>query len=119
MEVYRRLRPGDLVTPDTAQDLIFNMFFNFDRYDLSKVGRWKTWLRLPNLAPKNLDKEITKEDRILKIEDVVEVVKEIIRLNNDPMAKADQVDHVRRKGGQVLFDGLLVANVGIDMLKDG
>src|SRR3989344_6071184 len=40
VEVYRRLRPGDLVTPDTAQDLIFNMFFNFDRYDLSKVGRW-------------------------------------------------------------------------------
>ena len=43
VEVYRRLRPGDLVTPDAAQDLIFNMFFNFDRYDLSKVGRWKTW----------------------------------------------------------------------------
>ena len=35
VEIYRRLRPGDLVTPDTAQDLIFNMFFNFDRYDLS------------------------------------------------------------------------------------
>jgi len=47
VEIYRRLRPGDLVTPDTAQDLIFNMFFNFDRYDLSKVGRWKTWQRLP------------------------------------------------------------------------
>ncbi len=50
VEIYRRLRPGDLVTPDTAQDLIFNMFFNFDRYDLSKVGRWKTWQRLPVLA---------------------------------------------------------------------
>ena len=50
VEIYRRLRPGDLVTPDTAQDLIFNMFFNFDRYDLSKVGRWKTWQRLPQLA---------------------------------------------------------------------
>ncbi len=98
VEIYRRLRPGDLVTPDTAQDLIFNMFFNFDRYDLSKVGRWKTWLRLPQLAPKKAPKaggeEISKEDRILKIEDMVEVVKEIIRLNNDPLAKADQVDHL-------------------------
>jgi DNA-directed RNA polymerase subunit beta len=94
VEVYRRLRPGDLVTPDTAQDLIFNMFFNFDRYDLSKVGRWKTWLRLTSLAPKDLNKEITKEERILSIEDIVEVVKEVIRLNNNPNAKADQVDHL-------------------------
>ena len=84
-----------MVTPDTAQDLIFNMFFNFDRYDLSKVGRWKTWQRLTNLAPKNKDisKDIEKDDRILKIEDLVEVVKEVIRLNNTPDAKADQVDH--------------------------
>ena len=104
VEVYRRLRPGDLVTPDTAQDLIFNMFFNFDRYDLSKVGRWKTWLRLPDLAPKNLNKEITKEDRMLKIEDIVEVVKEVIRLNNDPMAKADQVDHLGNRRVRTLSE---------------
>jgi DNA-directed RNA polymerase subunit beta len=104
VEVYRRLRPGDLVTPDTAQDLIFSMFFNFDRYDLSKVGRWKTWLRLPNLAPKNLDKEITKEDRILKIEDIVEVVKEVIRLNNDPLAKPDQVDHLGNRRVRTLSE---------------
>jgi DNA-directed RNA polymerase subunit beta len=108
VEVYRRLRPGDLVTPDTAQDLIFNMFFNFDRYDLSKVGRWKTWLRLPKLAPKDLTKEITKEDRILKIEDIVEVVKEVIRLNNDPTAKADQVDHLGNRRVRTL--GELIQN---------
>ncbi len=104
VEVYRRLRPGDLVTPDTAQDLIFNMFFNFDRYDLSKVGRWKTWLRLPGLAPKDLNKEITKEDRILKIEDIVEVVKEVIRLNNDPEAKPDQVDHLGNRRVRTLSE---------------
>jgi len=98
VEIYRRLRPGDLVTPDTAQDLIFNMFFNFDRYDLSQVGRWKTWQRLPGLVknPDDLraDKEISKKDRILNIADLVEVVKEIIRLNNNPKAIADQVDHL-------------------------
>jgi DNA-directed RNA polymerase subunit beta len=104
VEVYRRLRPGDLVTPDTAQDLIFNMFFNFDRYDLSKVGRWKTWLRLPNLAPKDLNKEITKEERILSIKDIVEVVKEVIRLNNDPTAKADQVDHLGNRRVRTLSE---------------
>lgn len=105
VEIYRRLRPGDLVAPDTAQDLIFNMFFNFDRYDLSKVGRWKTWQRLPNISPakkpaspetasRGGDKEITKEERILKIGDLVEVVKEIIRMNNDHNSHPDQVDHL-------------------------
>jgi DNA-directed RNA polymerase subunit beta len=94
VEIYRRLRPGDLVTPDTAQDLIFNMFFNFDRYDLSKVGRWKTWQRLPQLAPEKQNREIKKEERTLKLEDLIEVVKEIIRLNNDPDSSPDQVDHL-------------------------
>ncbi len=108
VEIYRRLRPGDLVTADTAQDLIFNMFFNFDRYDLSKVGRWKTWQRLPQMAPKTLKKEetkdIPKEDRILKIEDLVEVVKEVIRLNNTPGAKADQVDHLGNRRVRTLAE---------------
>ncbi len=104
VEVYRRLRPGDLVTPDTAQDLIFNMFFNFDRYDLSKVGRWKTWQRLPRTAPKKLEKDILKEDRILKLEDIIEVVKEVIRLNNDPLAKPDQVDHLGNRRVRTLSE---------------
>jgi len=116
VEVYRRLRPGDLVTPDTAQDLISNMFFNFDRYDLSKVGRWKTWLRLPNLAPKDLNKEITKPERILSIEDIVEVVKEVIRLNNDPMAKADQVDHLGNRRVRTLSE-LLQNRLRVGMMR--
>ena len=106
VEIYRRLRPGDLVTPDTAQDLIFNMFFNFDRYDLSKVGRWKTWQRLTNLNTKKKDKDsdISKEDRILTIEDLAEVVKEIIGLNNNPNAKPDQVDHLGNRRVRTLSE---------------
>ena len=123
VEIYRRLRPGDLVTPDTAQDLIFNMFFNFDRYDLSKVGRWKTWLRLPDLAPKDFnvpasrqDKEIVKEDRTLKIEDIAGVVKEIIRLNNDPAAKADQVDHLGNRRVRT-FSELLQNRLRVGLMR--
>ena len=105
VEIYRRLRPGDLVTPDTAQDLIFNMFFNFDRYDLSKVGRWKTWQRLPVLDKrKNKTEDIDKDDRILKIEDLVEVVKEVIRLNNDPNGHPDQVDHLGNRRVRTLSE---------------
>ena len=98
VEIYKRLRPGDLVTPDTAKELIESMFFNFERYDLSKVGRWRMEQRLPLLKKKNLklgiENEITPEDRTLKPEDLIEVVKEIIRLNNNPEARPDEIDHL-------------------------
>jgi DNA-directed RNA polymerase subunit beta len=96
VEIYKRLRPGDLVTPDTAKELIENTFFNFGRYDLSKVGRWRMWQRLPALKPKTEDQKlkIAPEDRVLKVEDLVETMKEIIRLNNDPDARPDEIDHL-------------------------
>ena len=98
IEIYRRLRPGDYVTPDTAKELIWNMFFNFERYDLSRVGRWKTLQRLPALKQKmgktKKGEEVTIEDRVLKLEDVIEVLREIIRLNNTPGAQPDQIDHL-------------------------
>ena len=94
-EVYQRLRPGDLASVDTAKEFIENMFFNFERYDFSKVGRWKMYQRLPNLCGrKEREKEITIEDRVLKLEDVVQVIKEIIRLNNRPGAEPDKIDHL-------------------------
>jgi DNA-directed RNA polymerase subunit beta len=95
VEIYQRLRPGDLATPDTARELIENMFFNFERYDLSKVGRWRMWQRLPVLGKsKSQNQEIAVKDRVLTREDIVAVIKEIIRLNNTPEAKPDQIDHL-------------------------
>jgi len=91
VEIYQRLRPGDLATADTARELIENMFFNFERYDLSKVGRWRMQQRLTELIGQ---KEIRVEDRVLKLADIVQVLKEIIRLNNTPGAKPDQIDHL-------------------------
>jgi len=91
VEIYQRLRPGDLATPDTARELIENMFFNFERYDLSKVGRWRMWQRLPGQKSKP---EVSVPDRVLKPEDVIDVMREIIRLNNDPEGRADQIDHL-------------------------
>ena len=91
VEVYKRIRPGEMVTPESAGELFKNMFFNFERYDLSKVGRWKTWQRLPELKSKE---KIEIEDRLLSTEDIVAVVKEIIRLNNTPGAQPDPIDHL-------------------------
>ncbi|MFH1643347.1 MAG: DNA-directed RNA polymerase subunit beta [Patescibacteria group bacterium] len=93
MEVYQRLRPGDRATAETARELFESMFFDFKRYDFSKVGRWRVRQRL---AERNDEKnqEITVEDRILNPADVVAVMREIIRLNNNPDAKPDQIDHL-------------------------
>ncbi len=106
VEIYRRLRPGDLVTPDTAKELIESVFFNFERYDLSKVGRWRMRQRLPALksqipnpldpkgTPRRVASQITPEDRVLTPEDIVAVMREIIKLNNDPEGKPDEIDHL-------------------------
>ena len=88
IEVYRRIRPGDLATPDNARQMIFNMFFNFSRYDLSEVGRHRINQRF------NQEYPLTEEHRVLKPEDIVLIVKEIIRLNNNPAALADNIDHL-------------------------
>ena len=91
IEVYKRIRPGDLATADNAKSLIHSMFFKFERYDLGPVGRYKFNQRfgLP-AAPEEVSKEIT---RILSKEDLVMILKEIIRLNNT-QEEPDDVDHL-------------------------
>ncbi len=86
-EVYKRIRPGDLATVDNAKSLISGMFFNLERYDLSPVGRYKFNQRV-NIEPSD-NPLLTKEDLIL-------VVKEIIRLNNT-QAPADDIDHLANR----------------------
>ena len=46
LEIYKKVRPGDLATVDNARNLFHNMFHNFRRYDLSGVGRYKINKRL-------------------------------------------------------------------------
>jgi DNA-directed RNA polymerase subunit beta len=87
-EVYKRVRPGDLATVDNARSLISAMFFNFERYDLSEVGRYKFNQRL-DFAKDN-------DSRILTKEDLVAVVKEMIRLNNT-QGLVDDIDHLSNR----------------------
>jgi len=107
IEVYKRIRPGDLAAPDSAKQMIDNMFFNFDRYDLGMVGRHRMNLRF------NKNFELSKEHRKLKPEDIVAIVREIIRLNNDSMATPDDIDHLGNRRvkavGEQLQEKLRVA----------
>ena len=91
IEVYRRIRPGDLATSDNAKSLIHAMFFNFDRYDLGKVGVYKFDIKFDlNLAKEEYD---NKEQRVLSPEKLVKVLREIIRLNVT-QEEADDIDHL-------------------------
>lgn len=86
-EVYKRIRPGDLATVDNARSLINGMFFNEERYDFSAVGRYKFNQRL-NIKD--------REDKLLSREDLVAVIKEVIRLNNT-QEPADDIDHLANR----------------------
>ncbi len=88
-EIYKRLRPGDLATQENAKQIIDSMFFGFDRYDLSKVGRYRMNARL------GMNKSEEKEaDRILTKEELVMILREVINLNNDPEGQPDDIDHL-------------------------
>ncbi len=95
IEVYKRIRPGDLATSDNARSLIHSMFFNFDRYDLGHVGRYKFNQRFgAGDGTQDAKKDVHKEEnRILSKEDLVMIIREIIRLNIS-QEEPDDVDHL-------------------------
>ncbi|TME43994.1 MAG: DNA-directed RNA polymerase subunit beta [Chloroflexi bacterium] len=99
LEFYRRLRPGDPPNADNARSLLNSLFFNFRRYDLGKVGRYKVNKRL------GLQTDITV--RILTPDDLVEIVREMVRINHGK-GTADDIDHLGNR--RVRAVGELIQN---------
>ncbi|MFA4996303.1 MAG: DNA-directed RNA polymerase subunit beta [Patescibacteria group bacterium] len=91
VETYKRIRPGDLATAESAKQFIEAMFFNPKRYDLGRVGRYKVNQRL------DMNVENTPENRTLRKEDIVAVIRELIRLNNTPDAQPDDTDSLKNR----------------------
>ncbi len=90
IEVYRRLRPGDLATVENAKSMIERTFFDYKRYDYSRVGRFKINRRLGFDTPND------SEHRTLQMEDLIAIISEIIRLNNTQGAP-DDVDSLSNR----------------------
>ena len=99
IEFYRRLRPGDPPTLDNARSLINNLLFNYRRYNLGKVGRYKLNKRL------GLNLPLTQ--RVLSKEDLVEIVRHIIMVNNGADSP-DDIDHLGNR--RVRTVGELIQN---------
>jgi DNA-directed RNA polymerase subunit beta len=85
MEIYRRLRPGDPPTLETAMNLFNNLFFNPERYDLSKVGRLKLNYKF------KLDEPL--DNTVLTKRDILETIRYLIDLKNGK-GSIDDIDHL-------------------------
>ncbi len=112
IEMYKRLRDGDLATADNAREFI-TALFSKDRYDLSPVGRFRFNKRFDKSMD---DKELDR--RTIDQEDLITVVKHIVELHETPNAKADDIDHLAQR--RVRYVGELLAQkvrVGMTQIK--
>ena len=115
IEIYRRLRPGDPPTLDTATNLFNNLFFNPERYDLSRVGRLKVNHKLGFDGDETVSLEVPgSEDAAqllplgelptLRREDILAAVKYLVDLKNgaDPSKRVDDIDHLGNRRVRVV-----------------
>ena len=106
IEVYKKLRPGDPPTGDNARQLVESLFFNFRRYDLGRVGRYKFNKKLDPVAAR-LDIELPREGRTITREDIAAIVGHLIECNRGLHAK-DDIDHLGNR--RIRANGELIQN---------
>jgi DNA-directed RNA polymerase subunit beta len=112
IEVYKKLRPGDPPTVDNARALVNSLFFNFRRYDLARVGRYKLNKALGETAAKMKiklpsDDGETREARVISREDILAIIGKLIELNNG-RGEADDIDHLGNR--RIRANGELIQN---------
>ena len=101
IEIYRRQRPGEPPTVDSARSLLEGLYFNNQRYDLARVGRYK--------INKKLGLEIDDDEKVLTREDIICALRYLIALHEgDPEKKVDDIDHFGNR--RVRTVGELVQN---------
>ena len=112
VEIHKRLRDGDLATPENAKEYIDSIFAD-ERYDLSRVGRYRFNHRFGHgLTEKDLGRGT------LSLADLVDIVTKIAELNADPQSEADDIDHLGYR--RVRFVGELLQQrmrVGMSRMK--
>ena len=101
IEIYRRQRPGEPPTVDSARSLLDGLFFNEQRYDLARVGRYK--------INKKLSEEIDADKRVLTHEDIVAALQYLLAVQaGDESKHLDDIDHFGNR--RVRTVGELVQN---------
>jgi len=106
IEVYKKLRPGDPPTGDNARSLVESLFFNFRRYDLGRVGRYKFNKKLLDVAAR-MGIELPAEQRTITREDMAAIVGYLIEANRGQHPK-DDIDHLGNR--RIRANGELIQN---------
>ena len=112
IEMYKRLRDGDMATADNAREFI-TALFSPERYDLSPVGRFRFNKRFELSMD---EKELAR--RVINKDDIIQTIKHIVALSETPNAKADDIDHLAQR--RVRYVGELLAQkirVGMTQIK--
>ncbi len=106
IEVYKKLRPGDPPTGENARQLVESLFFNFRRYDLGRVGRYKFDKKLDGVASR-MGLELQREQRTITREDIAAIVGHLIECNRGLHPK-DDIDHLGNR--RIRANGELIQN---------
>ncbi|HMD11465.1 MAG TPA: DNA-directed RNA polymerase subunit beta, partial [Marmoricola sp.] len=106
IEVYKKLRPGDPPTGDNARQLVESLFFNFRRYDLGRVGRYKFNKKLDGVSAR-MGIELPREQRTITREDIAAIVGHLIESNRGLHPK-DDIDHLGNR--RIRANGELIQN---------
>ncbi len=88
--VYKRIRPGDLATPENAKMFLESMFFDFKKYDLGAIARYKINKRF------ELETKDNKKGRVFRIEDFIAMVRGLMEVEQDKQ-KEDDIDHLANR----------------------
>jgi len=99
--IYKKIRPGDLATPENAKSLIQSMFFDYRKYDMGSVARYKLNKRFKLNTPNE------KKYHTFQVDDLIHIIKYLIRLNNKEL-QPDDIDHLSNR--RVRAVGELVQN---------
>jgi DNA-directed RNA polymerase subunit beta len=106
IEVYKKLRPGDPPTGDNAEKLVESLFFNFRRYDLGRVGRYKLNKKLDTVAER-MGITLPRDQRTISREDIAAIVGHLIELDNG-LGQPDDIDHLGNR--RIRANGELIQN---------
>jgi len=106
IEVYKKLRPGDPPTGENARQLVESLFFNFRRYDLGRVGRYKFDKKLDGVGAR-MGIELPREQRTISKEDIAAIVGHLIECNRGLHPK-DDIDHLGNR--RIRANGELIQN---------
>ena len=91
MDIYRKLRPGEPPTAESARQLLENLFFNSKRYDLARVGRYKVNKKL---GFKNDEETIREHGSVLRKDDILATIRYLVELHaGNPDYETDDIDH--------------------------